>query len=272
MRTHEQRTEAFYARGVENYGTFHSNYLNFGLWEDGITDYVQAAERLLTRLAEKIRLGRQSVLLDVACGMGTQDLFFMRRFECAAIEALDLTAKHIAVATARNVFPNLTYRIGDACSLPFAEEQFTHVTAIEGIVHFNPRERFFREAKRVLKRGGMVGMSDFCLGRPPRSAFEHLVVRACEAAWHVPVENTETVQTYAAKLARAGLADVDIEVVSDKVIPGYLAEQGRPDVRKQQYRIRGAVIGRLGLAIDWLVRKAYEKRLLAYILVSGRKA
>jgi ubiquinone/menaquinone biosynthesis C-methylase UbiE len=270
--THEQRTEAFYAHGVENYGTFHSNYLNFGLWEDGISDYVEAAERLLTRIGTKIRLGHQSVLLDVACGMGTQDLFFMRRFGCAAIEAMDLTAKHIAVAAARNTFSNLTYRAGDACSLPFAEDSFTHVTAIEGVVHFNPREKFFREAHRVLRQDGMLGMSDFCLARYPRNAFERLIISACQSAWHVPSENTENVQRYAAKLARSGFTDVEIDVVSENVIPGYLAEQARPEVREQHYRIRGAVVGRLGLAIDWLVRKAYGKGLLAYILATGRKA
>jgi len=272
MKTHEQRTESFYAHGVENYGTFHSNYLNFGLWEDGTTDYVEAAERLLARIGAKIRLGRQSLLLDVACGMGTQDLFLMRRFGCAAIEAMDLTAKHIAVATARNEFPNLSYRVGDACSLPFAADTFTHVTAIEGVVHFNPREKFFREALRVLKPGGILGMSDFCLAREPRSAVERFIIRACEWAWHVPTENTDTTRSYAAKLARSGFTDAEIDVVSDQVIPGYLAEQERPEARREQRRIRGAVIGTVGPVIDWLVRTAYSRGLLAYILVMGRKA
>jgi erythromycin 3''-O-methyltransferase len=271
MKTHEERTEAFYAHGVENYGTFHANYLNFGLWEDGTTDYVEAAERLLARIGTKIGLGPQSVLLDVACGMGTQDLFLMRRFGCAAIEAMDLTAKHIAVAAARNEFSNVRYRIGDACALPFSEETFTHVTAIEGVVHFNPRERFFREARRVLKPGGILGMSDFCLAREPRTALERLIIRACEWAWHVPPENTDTTRTYAAKLTRSGFTDAEVGVISERVIPGYLAEQKRPDVREAQRRIRGAVIGTLGPAIDWLVHKAYERGLLAYILVTGRK-
>jgi ubiquinone/menaquinone biosynthesis C-methylase UbiE len=272
MKTHEQRTEAFYAHGVENYGAFHGNYLNFGLWTNGTTDYVEAAERLLARIGTKIRLGRQSLLLDVACGMGTQDLFLMRHFGCAVIEALDLTAKHIAVATAKNEFPDLTYRIGDACSLPFAKDTFTHVTSIEGVVHFNPREKFFREAHRVLKPDGILGMSDFCLAREPRGAVERFIIRACEWAWHVPTDNTDTTETYAAKLSRSGFTDADIEVVSDQVIPGYLAEQKRPEVRREQRRIRGAVIGTVGPAIDWLVRKAFERGLLAYILVSGRRA
>jgi hypothetical protein len=38
------------------------------------------------------------------------------------------------------------------------------------------------------------------------------------------------------------------------------------------YGIRGPVMGRLSLGIDWLVRTMYEMQLLAYILVSARKA
>src|SRR5438067_9505072 len=107
--THEHSTEAFCAHGVERFGTFHGTYLNFGLWENGITAYVNAAEHLLGRVAHKIDLAGDSVLLDVACGMGAQDLFWMRQYGCRAIEAVDLTRKHIAVATAHNVFPNITY-------------------------------------------------------------------------------------------------------------------------------------------------------------------
>jgi ubiquinone/menaquinone biosynthesis C-methylase UbiE len=269
--THEQRTEAFYSRGVERYGTFHGNYLNFGLWDGGVTDYVEAAERLLARVGGKIGLDEGSLLLDVACGMGSEDLFFLRRFGCAAIEAIDLTAKHVAIAVSRNPYSNVNYRVGDACSLPFGAARFTHVTAIECVVHFNPREKFFHEARRVLRPDGRLGMSDFCLGRPPRGRFERMVVGACERAWHVPPENTETVDSYAAKLSRAGFTDVDVELVSDAVIPGYLAEQQRAEVRRAQRRIRGAVVGRVGRVIDWFVHAAYAKGLLAYILVSGRK-
>ncbi len=270
--THERRTEAFYSHGVERYGTFHGNYLNFGLWEDGITDYVEAAQHLLMRVATKIALTRDSLLLDVACGMGTQDLFLMRRFGCQAIEAIDLTKKHIEMARSRNTFPNLRFRVGNGCALPFADGTFTHVTAIEGPVHFNPREGFFQESCRVLTAGGRLGMSDFCLGRAPVSALDRLILKACRRAWHVPLENTDTVESYTVKLRRSGFEDIDIEVVSASVIPGYVSEQSRPQIRRQLYRIRGAVIGRLGVIIDWVVHEMYERGLLAYILVSARKS
>ena len=270
--SHEARVERFYSHGVERYGSFHDNYLNFGLWEPGCAIFVEAAEALIERVAATIALSSDSVLLDVACGMGSQDRFLMRRFGPRAIEGLDLTAKHIAIAQRRNPYPNVTYRVGDACALPFPDGAFTHVMAIEGIVHFNTRERFFREAHRVLAPGGRLGASDFFLGRPPRNAIEERLLRWCIAAWHVPRENASTVEAYRAALEGSGFVDVHLEVVSDRVIPGYYAEQMRPEIRRQLYAIRGWIIGRLSHVIDALMYRLYRAGLVGYLLVSAQKA
>jgi len=51
--SHEARVERFYSHGVERYGSFHDNYLNFGLWEPGCAIFVEAAEAL-TKEARRI--------------------------------------------------------------------------------------------------------------------------------------------------------------------------------------------------------------------------
>ncbi len=268
---HEARVQRFYSHGVENYGTFHHNYLSFGYWSPGVTDYVSAAEALLERLGGAIGLSAESEVLDVACGMGTQDHFLVSRFGCRSIEAVDLTPKHIEIARARCVAPTINFRVGDACRLGFPDDTFTHVMAVEGIVHFNTRETFFREALRVLRPGGRLGVSDFFLGREPRSRVERLLLRWGTAAWHVPVENSVTVAAYRAALERAGFGDIAIEVVSDQVIPGYFAEQSRPEVRRQVRAIRGAVVGRAGVVIDRLMFSLYRWGLIGYLIASARK-
>jgi SAM-dependent methyltransferase len=270
--SHAQRVARFYAHGLERIGSFHDNYLNFGLWSDGVSSYPQAAEALLERVGERVGLGGDSHLLDVACGMGTQDRFFVERFGCARVEAFDLVPGHIAVARCRHALPNVRYGVADACHLPFAPECFTQVVAIEGIVHFDTRERFFREAHRVLRLGGRLGVADYFLARPLRTALERGLLRLCTAGWHVPPENVATLDEYRAALARAGFEDVRLEVVSDAVIPGYWREQRRAEVRRQVYSIRGAVAGRLAAAIDALMYGLYRAGVIGYLIASARKA
>lgn len=269
--THETRVERFYSHGLENYGSFHDNYLNFGLWSPAERSFVRASEALLTRVGTKIGLSKDSILLDVACGMGTQDRFLMRQFGCKAIEAVDLTAKHIAIARTRNTLPNISFHVGNACQLPFPNDTFTHALSIEGIVHFNTREAFFREARRLLRPAGRLGVSDFILARAPRSRLERLLLKACASAWHVPLENVSTVDAYANALDRSGFVEPEIDVVSDQVIPGYFAEQSRPEVRRQVYTIRGRVFGRLGVVLDRLIYRLYRIGLIGYVIASARK-
>lgn len=269
--THEIETEAFYATGVENFGDFHNNYLSFGLWENGITDYVLAAEHLIKRVADKINLNEDSVLLDVACGMGTQDAFWMDHYKCILIEAVDITKKHLEIAQTKNARPDLHYSHGNACNLKFPDNFFTHVTGIEGPANFNTREKFFKEAARVLKSGGKIGLSDYCVPKESLSWMERKFLEFSARVWHAPKENIYSASVYKAKLEEAGFTNVEIEVVSKNVIPAYVSEHRRPEIKKQLNNIRGQLWGRLGCALDSVVKFLYDRNLLDYILVSATK-
>jgi ubiquinone/menaquinone biosynthesis C-methylase UbiE len=50
---------------------------------------------------------------------------------------------------------------GNACSLPFSDNSFDRVMAVECIFHFPSRRDFLREVKRVLRPGGCLVLSDF---------------------------------------------------------------------------------------------------------------
>ena len=269
---HEIKTENFFQHGIEKYGNFHGNYLNFGLWENGINDYVKAAENMLIRVGKKINLNKDSLLLDVACGMGAQDLFFMENFKCKKIEALDLTKKHIELAKTKNKYKNINYVIGNACKLSYGNNSFTHLTGIEGPVNFNTREKFFKEAHRVLKKNGMLGMSDFILARKPKNMLEDLLVKFCSWLWCIPSENADTEESYKFKLERSGFTNVDIEVVSKYAYPGYYKEQIKPQTRKSMYKIRGNLIARASLSIDFVTYMLYKFGLIGYILISAKKS
>lgn len=273
--SHERKVENFYGRGVENYGEFHNGYLNFGLWEDGIHDYVSAAENLVRRMGEMLGLNRESRLLDVAPGMGTQDIFLMRTFAPAFIEAIDVTWKHVkhGLRRAREYCMEepVRFQHGTATQLPFPDSHFTHVISIEGPEHFNTREQFMREAFRVLRTGGVMALADYTLKRPPKNWIEKLVVESARRLWKVPKENVDSADTYGEKLRRVGFRNISLQEMGALTIPGYYFEQIRPETRRVLRKIRGFIGGRLGIIVDIAVYQAFQRGLLEYVLVRAEK-
>lgn len=274
-RSHEQRVEKFYGWGVEGFGDFHGGYLNFGLWEEGIEDYLGAAENMVRRMGALLGLGGESRLLDVGCGMGAQDIYLQREFGPRSIDALDVTWPHVEHARRRvheaGCEDRVRFHHGTATSLPFPNESFTHALSIEAPEHFDTRDDFIRETHRVLAPGGVAAFADYTLKREPRNVFERFIVEAARSLWKVPRVNVITADVYRERMLRSGFANVEVEEVGRLTIPGYYREQRRPETIRELTKIRGVVAGRLGWVIDIAVLKAYEMGLMEYVFVRAEK-
>ena len=272
-KAHERKVENLYAGGVENYADWHNGYLNFGLWESGITDYVKAAENLVRRMGTILGLNESSKLLDVAPGMGTQDIYLLKNFSPQSIDGLDVTWKHIEHGRRRareaNAEDRVRFHHGTAVQLPFPDGNFTHVLSIEGPEHFDTREKFLHEARRVLQPGGVIAMADFIVKNPPRNPVEKLVAEAARKLWQVPRANVYSSEVYRQKMEQAGFAEVEIQEIGAAVIPGYYREQMRAETIRAISRIRGFASARLGLLLDVAVYRGFTMGLLEYVLVRG---
>jgi ubiquinone/menaquinone biosynthesis C-methylase UbiE len=273
--THESRVENFYGWGVEKYGDFHNGYLNFGFWEDGMTNYLEAAENMVRSIATLGELNNESIVLDVGCGMGTQDIYMFRKFSPKSIDAVDVTWKHVQHSRRRAQEAKCEDRVrfhhGTATELPFPDNHFTTAMSIEAPEHFNTREKFMKEAYRVLKPGGTIALADYTLKRPPRNLIEKFVIESARWLWKVPADNADSAEQYEVKLKRTGFKNIKIREVGALTIPGYYIEATRPETVRELVKIRGFVAGRLGGIIDIAVHKAYQMGLLEYIFVQAKK-
>jgi erythromycin 3''-O-methyltransferase len=272
---HERKVENLYGGGVENYIDHHNGYLNFGLWEKGITDYVKAAENLVHRMGTVLGLNQTSKLLDVAPGMGTQDIYLFENFAPLSIDGLDVTWGHIEHGRRRAREAHIEERVhfhhGTATQIPFPDESFTHILSIEGPEHFDTREKFLHEAHRVLQPGGLIAMADFIVKREPRNVVEKIVAEAARKLWQVPRANVYDAKVYEEKMRSAGFDDIEIKEMGAAVIPGYYFEQMKPETIRAISKIRGFALARLGLLLDVAVYRGFTMGLLEYVLVRGER-
>ncbi|OAJ62819.1 methyltransferase type 11 [Paraburkholderia ginsengiterrae] len=96
-----------------------------------------------------------SRFLDVASGPGYLAAAAAERgADVVGVDVAEAMVEH-----ARCLYPSLTFRVGSAEDLPFADESFDAVGISFGLFHFAHPEKALAEAFRVLRAGGRIAFT-----------------------------------------------------------------------------------------------------------------
>jgi SAM-dependent methyltransferase len=130
------------------------------MWAAGdYPDVARTIESAAETLAEAVRAGADTELLDVATGSGNVAIVAARRG--AKVTGLDLTPELLEVARRRAADGALeiTFVEGDAEQLPFEDDSFDLVTSCFGVIFAPRHEQAVSELVRVARPGATIGIT-----------------------------------------------------------------------------------------------------------------
>ena len=110
-------------------------------------------------------VGAGTRLLDIACGAGLAAWLAAGRG--ASVAGIDASEALLRIAEAR--VPDGDFRVGDMAELPWPDDGFDLATAFNGI--WSGNDDALREASRVVKPGGRVGLLFFGPGRIDHASY-----------------------------------------------------------------------------------------------------
>lgn len=156
-------------------GQLWERQVHWGYWDEPKAaactraDYFAAMERMNGVLLEAGKVADGQRLLDVGCGFGGTIQQINAGHSGMHLTGLNIDPRQLAAAETQTRAANgnhIAWVEGDACEMPFEDNSFDRVLAVECAFHFPSRERFLAEAARVLKPGGYLAVSDFVATMP----------------------------------------------------------------------------------------------------------
>lgn len=245
-------------------------WLNLGLWDGDGTNDAEAPHagcRLVSVLARPLPEG--GVVLDVGNGLGVQDLVIADAVNPERLVALNISASQLHAGRHRLAQAGALAVNADAVRIPLRDESVDGVISVEAAFHFSFRDRFFTEAFRVLRPGGVVTMSDIPVNRLPRTPTELLAGLIQLRVWGLPFRAAVPVDGIVDAMEASGFRGVRAELVGERVIgPALTFVRGRLD------RCGGEVPPAMRLACRAMLAQAellWRNRVIDYVLLTAFK-
>mmetsp|Transcript_15107 Transcript_15107/g.33026 ORF Transcript_15107/g.33026 Transcript_15107/m.33026 type:complete len:393 (+) Transcript_15107:72-1250(+) len=168
----EKRSED-YANLVDSYYDLATEFYEWG-WGTSFhfadrrrgETFDQSIKRHEYYLAGRLGVGRGAKLLDCGCGIGGPARN-IARFTGCDIQGVTINEFQVnrgnAISKREGIFPQVELVKADFMKLPFEDNSFDAVYAIESTCHAPDRHGVYSEVLRVLKPGGIFACYEWCL-------------------------------------------------------------------------------------------------------------
>lgn len=130
----------------------------------GSGTFDQHQKDLVWRLLGDVKIGPDSTVLDVGCGIGGPSSWMFERYQPKRQIGLEYCTRSVGVANenwaARS--PRPIFINGDAQRIPLPDASVDVIFNLESALHYADKQQFIAECYRVLRPGGVLCLGDIC--------------------------------------------------------------------------------------------------------------
>lgn len=278
-----QAVEEYYDTTLSLYEELWGEHVHHGYWDPGESpgtgaDRHTACDRTVRELVAFAGLPASCTVLDVGCGIGGPAIYLARDLGCR-VDGITLSSQQVQRASqkanAAGVADRTRFRRLDMLANDFVDASFDTVWALESLMHIPDRAAFFAEAMRVLRPGGTLAVSTWCIRDgeldPSEERLLQLILR------HQVMPRLMSVEEHAKLCWDAGFTDVRTrdwsEAVRHSWDPEFALVQRLPSGRayiRDLARDKGVDV--LGFFYAGpLMKEAYDRDVMRYGVLRATK-
>jgi len=197
--------------------------MHYGYWTgpDDDSDFEQAGARLTDMIIERVAAKPGDRVLDLGCGPGKPGVR-LARASGAELIGISISTEDVRLANERaraeGLHDRARFQHANMMALPFEDNSFDHVMAIESIVHIPDRAQVLTEVARVLRPGGRVVLTDFVVrgdaAKNRGAYYDQTLVEVFDSWRTAPPVTAEDYRSFA---TTAGLVVDEINDITENV-------------------------------------------------------
>ncbi|MBF5058594.1 class I SAM-dependent methyltransferase [Candidatus Neptunochlamydia vexilliferae] len=166
--------ESMYEDSLHEISLFEGGFINFGYWTQSLPcsrnfskkERLESEKNLYRYVGKELAINQSDVVLDLGCGLGLGTKLIAKEFLPKEIVGIDSSTHQINKANhldEKVLAPklNVRFQLENACHLSFKRHSFDKIISIEAVQHFESLMGFLKEAYKVLKANGNIGIATF---------------------------------------------------------------------------------------------------------------